>query len=119
MVHVVPVWNLGRSSVSAAVVGDDSVATKQEEHHLGVPVVRRKGPTMAEDNRLTGSPVFVEELSAVAGDDGGHGSAGAVVELRDVKRRHPLLATPREDLDSRREPLVELIERAFLYEDDP
>ena len=33
-----------------------------------------------------------------------------------VERPCPLLAAPREDLDFRREPLVEAIESAFLHE---
>jgi hypothetical protein len=41
-----------------------------------------------------------------------------VVELWDVERPCPLLAAPREDLEFRREPLVEAIERAFLHEND-
>src|SRR5262249_58683246 len=43
-------------------------------------------------------------------------STGHVVELREVERPCPLLAAPREDLDFRREPLVEAIESSFLHE---
>src|SRR5262245_58923264 len=46
----------------------------------------------------------------------GSRSTGSVVELWEVERRHPLLAAPHKNLDSRREPLVEAIESAFLHE---
>src|SRR5262245_20004133 len=45
-------------------------------------------------------------------------STGPVVELWKVERTCPLLAAPREDLEFRREPLVEAIESAFLHEND-
>src|SRR5262245_57835391 len=46
-------------------------------------------------------------------------STGPVVELWEVERPCPLLAAPREDLEFRREPLVEAIESAFLHDDGP
>jgi hypothetical protein len=42
--------------VPAPVVGDHPIAMVQEEKHLGVPVVSRQGPPVAEDDRLTGAP---------------------------------------------------------------
>src|SRR5215813_8405005 len=44
-------------------------------------------------------------------------STGPLAELWEVERPCPLLAAPREDLEFRREPLVETIESAFLDED--
>src|SRR5262245_55631209 len=49
---------------------------------------------------------------------GGSSSPGPVVELREVERRHPRLAAPREDFGPRRKPLVEAIESAFLHVND-
>ena len=48
VVHVVTVAGLGGASVPAPVMGDDAVAVVQEEQHLGVPVVARKRPAVAE-----------------------------------------------------------------------
>jgi hypothetical protein len=39
----------------------------QEEEHLGVPVIRRQGPSVTEDDRLTGAPVLEEDLGSVSG----------------------------------------------------
>jgi hypothetical protein len=47
----------------------------QEEKHLRVPVVGRQGPPVTEDDRLTGTPVLVEDLSSVSGREFGHLSA--------------------------------------------
>ena len=52
VVHVVAVAGLGGAAVAAAVVRDDAVTVLQEEHHLGVPVVGRQRPAVAEDDRL-------------------------------------------------------------------
>ena len=48
-------------------MGDHPVAVVQEEKHLGVPVVRRQGPAVAEDDRLAGAPVLEEDLGSVSG----------------------------------------------------
>ena len=39
VIHIVPVAALAGPAVAAAVMGDDAVATIQEEHQLCVPVV--------------------------------------------------------------------------------
>src|SRR5262245_12527086 len=49
----------------------------------------------------------------------GSRSTGPVVELWEIERPCPLLAAPREDLEFRREPLIEAIESAFLHENGP
>jgi hypothetical protein len=72
MIHVVAVAGLGGASVPAAVMGDDSVAVVEEEHHLVVPVVGRERPAVAEDDRLARAPVLVEDIGAVSGSDGSH-----------------------------------------------
>ena len=66
VVHVVTVAGLGRASVPAPVVGDDAVAVLEEEQQLGVPIVARKRPAMAEDDRLSRAPILVEDLGAVS-----------------------------------------------------
>src|SRR5262245_56725077 len=48
----------------------------------------------------------------------GSRSTGPVVELWEIERPCTLLAAPREDLEFRREPLIEAIESAFLHENE-
>src|ERR1700722_17537478 len=73
VVHVVALADLCRAAVPAAVVGDHPIAMVQEEKHLGVPVVSRQGPPVAEDDRLTGTPVLEVDLSSVSGREVRHG----------------------------------------------
>jgi hypothetical protein len=73
VVHVVALAGLCGAAVPAPVVSDHPVAVVQEEKHLGVPVVSRQGPPVAEDDRLTGAPVFEVDLSSVSGREVGHG----------------------------------------------
>jgi len=72
VVHVVAVAGLGGPPVAAPVVGDDAVAVQEEEHHLGVPVISRQGPAVAEHDGPPGSPVLIEDLRAVASGDRAH-----------------------------------------------
>jgi hypothetical protein len=58
VVHVVTVAGLGGASVPTPVMGDHPVPPLEEEQHLGVPVVGRKRPAMAEDDRLARAPVL-------------------------------------------------------------
>ena len=41
MVHIVPVGDLARPTVTAPIMGDDAIAVTQEEHHLRVPIIGR------------------------------------------------------------------------------
>ena len=63
VVHVVALADRRGAAVSAPVVGDHPVAMVQEEKHLRIPVVGRQGPPVTEDDRLTGTPVLVEDLA--------------------------------------------------------
>ena len=72
VVHVVAFADLRGAAVPAPVMSDHPVAVLQEEHHLGVPVVGRQGPPVAEDDRLAGAPVLEEDLSSVSGRELGH-----------------------------------------------
>src|SRR6202022_923972 len=40
--------------------------------HLGVPIVARKRPAVAENNRLARTPVLVEDLRAIGRSDRAH-----------------------------------------------
>ena len=51
-VHLVAGVGLRRATVAAAVVRDDAVALRQEEHHLVVPVVGAQRPAVVEHDRL-------------------------------------------------------------------
>ncbi len=64
-VHIVAVERLAGSSVAAAIVSDAPIAFFSEEEHLIFKRVGVERPTMTEDDRLTGSPVFVKEGGAV------------------------------------------------------
>ena len=72
VVHVVAVAGLGGSSMAAPVMGDDAIAVLEEKQQLGVPVVGRQGPAVAEHDGLTASPVLVEDLRAIRGGDRAH-----------------------------------------------
>ena len=47
------------------VMRDHAIPLAQEEHHLVIPVIRRKRPAMAEHDRLARTPVLVKDLNAV------------------------------------------------------
>jgi hypothetical protein len=72
VVHVVAVTGLGGSPMTAPVVGDDAIAMLEKEQHLRIPVIGRQRPAMAEHDRLTGSPVLVEDFRAVRNCDDAH-----------------------------------------------
>src|SRR6185295_11094750 len=72
MVHVVTAAGLRGAAVPSSVMGDDAVALLKEEQHLGVPIVRRERPAMAEHDRIAGAPVLVEDLRPVVRGDRGH-----------------------------------------------
>ena len=65
VVHVVAVADLARTAVSAPVMGDDAIALREEEEHLGVPVVGAQRPAMMEHDRLgvLRAPVLEEDLA--------------------------------------------------------
>ena len=67
VIHVMAVARLGRSTVAAAIMGDDAIAVIEEEQHLIVPVIGRQRPTMAEHDGLTFAPVLVIDLRTVFG----------------------------------------------------
>src|SRR5258708_7070533 len=75
VIHVVSVAGLARSSVTSPVMGDDSIAVIQEEHHLGVPVICTQWPAVAEDNWLSLAPVLVIDLCSVFCCDRRHTSS--------------------------------------------
>ena len=65
VVRVVPVACLRGPAVTTPIVGNHAVSVLQKEHHLGVAVIGRKRPTVAEHDRLSRSPVLVEDLRPV------------------------------------------------------
>ena len=56
VIHVVALVNLRRAAVPAPVVGDHPVTVMQEEEHLGIPVIGRERPAVAEDDRCSLPP---------------------------------------------------------------
>jgi len=55
---------LGRAATAAPVRGDDAEALIKEEQQLRISVDGRERPAVAEHDRLTGTPVLVEDLGA-------------------------------------------------------
>ncbi len=51
MIHVMTIGHLSRAAMAAAIMGDDAIALRQEEQHLGVPIVRGQRPAVMEDDR--------------------------------------------------------------------
>src|ERR1700716_3396769 len=74
MIHVMAAAGLGGAAMAAPVVGDNAIAVLEEEQHLRVPVIGTQRPPMMEDDRLRvlGSPILVENLSAVFRGDRVH-----------------------------------------------
>src|SRR5437667_4724793 len=73
MIHVVAIGRLARTSMPAPIMRDDAIAMVQEKHHLRVPIVRSERPAVRKHNRLSFTPVLVENLCAVLGRDRAHG----------------------------------------------
>src|SRR5439155_5883483 len=72
VVHVVTVAGLRGASVSAPVMGDNAIVVLEEEQHLGVPIVARERPAVAENDWLARTPVLVEDLGAIGRRDRAH-----------------------------------------------
>src|SRR5436190_10075115 len=62
VIHVMAVARLGGPAVASSVVGDDAITVFEEEQHLRVPVIGRQRPTMAEDDGLSATPVFIKDV---------------------------------------------------------
>jgi hypothetical protein len=64
-IHIIPIRWLARSSVAAPVVGDTAISTRGKKKHLVFKSVRAQGPAVAENDGLSGAPVFVVNPSSV------------------------------------------------------
>ena len=73
MIHIVAIGPLARTSMPAPIMRDDAIAMVQEKHHLRVPVIRSERPAVRKHNRLSFTPVLVENLCAVLRRDRAHG----------------------------------------------
>src|SRR6202040_3723651 len=72
MVHIVPIGHLRRAPMPTSVMRDHAIPLAQKEHHLVIPVIRRKRPAMTEHDRLPRTPVLVKDLNAVLGGNSRH-----------------------------------------------
>ena len=72
MIHVMAARGLGGAAMAAPVVGYDAIAVIEEEHHLGVPVIRAQRPAVAKDNGLSRTPVLEVNLRSVFGGNCAH-----------------------------------------------
>src|SRR5436190_6988647 len=101
MVHVVAVAGLRGAPVPTPVMGDDPVPVVQEEQHLGVPIVGRERPAVAENDRLARAPVLEEDLRAIGRGDRAHALLPPLVWALTPKRAS---SQPSPPLASRRTP---------------
>src|SRR6266404_1136395 len=62
MIHVMAVACLGGPAVTSSIMGDDAITVFEEEQHLRVPVISRQRPTVAEDDRLSFTPVLIIDV---------------------------------------------------------
>ena len=53
-------------------MGDDAVAVVQEKQQLRIPIVARKRPTVAENDRLARAPILEKDVRAVGRGDRAH-----------------------------------------------
>src|SRR5581483_8429174 len=58
--------------MASPIVGDTTISACREENHLIFPCVRTKGPPVAENHRLSCTPILVINLCAVFRCDGWH-----------------------------------------------
>src|SRR5271155_3934660 len=65
VIHIMTGCHLRRATMAASIMCDYSKAASEEERHLSIPVVGSQRPAMRKDNRLTGTPVLVENGDAV------------------------------------------------------
>src|SRR5271163_2138956 len=79
MVHIVPVSDLARPTVTAPIMGDDAIAVTQEEHHLIVPIIRRQRPAVGKNDRLSTAPILVKYRDPVLSRNRAHLHSSSVV----------------------------------------
>jgi hypothetical protein len=72
MIHVMAVAGLGGAAMATPIVGDHAETMAEEEQHLRVPIIGRQRPAVAKHDRLTFTPVLVEDLNAVFAGDRAH-----------------------------------------------
>jgi hypothetical protein len=66
MIHVMAIPGLRRATMSAPVGCYDAETFAKEEKHLRVPIICRERPSVAENDRLTGSPIFIIDLDVLS-----------------------------------------------------
>src|SRR5262245_679275 len=72
VIHVMAFVDLTGPAMSSTIMGDDAISVPEEEQHLGVPIVGRKRPAMAEHDGLAFAPVLVKDVDAVLGPNDTH-----------------------------------------------
>src|SRR5712691_1133381 len=58
--------------MTTAVMGDTTVPIRGQEEHLVLKCIRRQRPPVAEDDRLSCSPIFVVDLRSIFCCDSTH-----------------------------------------------
>src|SRR5262245_27928555 len=90
VIQVVAVAYLRGSAMTTAVMRDDAIAVLEEKQHLGVPVIGRQRPAVAEHDGLTFAPILVKDLDAVFGCNCAHGTSCKSALLRMRSSSSPL-----------------------------
>jgi len=76
-VHVVALPRLARPAMAATIVCDTPIPMRAQKEHLVFEGISAEWPAMAENDRLSGSPVFVVNLGSVFGSEKHKGGAGS------------------------------------------
>jgi hypothetical protein len=71
-IHVVAIPRLIRASVPASIDGDAPISIRRHKEHLILKGVGGKRPTVIENDRLSGTPIFVIHIHAIFGRDNTH-----------------------------------------------
>src|SRR6266478_3141878 len=86
-IHVVAIPRLARTSMAAAVVGNNAIAVLSEEQHLCIPGVCVQRPSMRKNDRRPCAPIFVENRGSIFGFDRIHLSFSLLFSLRSESTR--------------------------------
>src|SRR5213592_2988221 len=62
VVHVVSAAGLSRATMSTPISCNDAETFAEEKKHLRIPVIGRQWPAVAEDDRLSLTPVFIIDV---------------------------------------------------------
>jgi hypothetical protein len=68
-IQIVAPPGLTRTTVTTTVVGNDTVSVLPKKQHLSIPRIGAERPSMGEDDRFAGAPVFEVKPCPIFGGD--------------------------------------------------